>query len=1386
MEQHKLKSNLGLLICSPKAVGEFRIVREVLGAITLLLKRMHVFRYVFLPLPFLFSSILFSQEVPPAKTGISPIEIWEAGLPSIENFSTSDYKSSPQNWGFAEGSNGFIYAANTNGVLQYDGVNWTTIPLPNKGLVRSIAAGVDGKIYVGGVNEVGYLAPNAIGSMQFHSLRSFLDEEYREFRDVWSTVVIGELVYFQFGNALFRWDGTAFKVWKPKEIFGSSFKVGSDLYIDSKGVGILKLDGETLHIIPGGQLVVADRAKIEGILSQEDSKLLLITARFGMSIFNGQHIIRFNEESNVVFRQNRIYKSVRLSGGDYAMATTTNGLYIIDGNTGAIKKRIGKKQGLISDVLFSVYEDSFGAIWVGSDNGISRIDWASPFRIFNEYNGINERVRSAMYHKGRLYVDSKGLYEMVKNDSVQEIYTPSFKKIKGIENTIESMIPYEDNILAFNAQFIFIINANNKLLHKERHNFTFTSIRRSSIDTSTLYLSSLEGNLFESKYKNKQWIVAPEPILQVDGNIENITEISNGDLWLQTNYRGLYFAEKQTEQTNSEKRFALKKYDTLSGLPTMTYNFLYRFNDRVYVTADDGMYRFNENAQAFEKDSLLNNQYNTNVDAYGYMGRSKNGTIWQTVREGFTNKLYTLNDGILNEVSEFNAYSDFDIYSMEFLEDIPLLLGLKGMLAYNPKQTRPSNKQLVTQLTKVFVNGDSLVYAGANASTINTEAIEFSYAQNNLNFEYTLPYYNKSQHNSYQSYLEGYDTSWSSWTQETNRNYTNIPAGTYRFKVRSKNIYNEMGDTDSYKFIIDAPWYQTWWAYVLYVLLALGLVLLIIRWRSKELKKQNKNLEKTIAQRTLEIRHKNEILNHQTEKLVELNEVKTRLFSNVSHEFRTPLTVILGMTDTLKSDFDNQISKNTEKSLEMIRRNGKNLLHLVNKLLDLAKIESGSMELELVQTDVVPFIKYFSESFHSLAEAKNINLTIYSEIEALNMDIDVNKLGAIISNLLSNAVKFTPENGKIIVHLNKIEQQEKQSLTIKIIDNGQGLDGKDIAHVFNRFYQVSNTSQRQQLGTGIGLSLTKEFVELMNGNISVESSIGKGTTFTVQLPITQNAIKNEMPTNTIEPAFREAPPKHKKELSLEATTSDLPLLLIIEDNMDVALYLETCLQGKYQTIHALDGAIGIKMAFENIPDIIISDVMMPNMNGYEVCATLKADERTDHIPIILLTAKVSSEDRLTGLTHGADAYLAKPFNKKELFTRLDQLILLRKKLIRKLEQNGFSSVLNEKVENPQTKFVQQVIRIVLTHLDNVNFGPTMLSEEMRLSESQIYRKLKSITDKSTAVFIRSVRLQKAKGLLQTSNKTVSEVAYEVGFNDPSWFSRSFKDEFGVPPSDYCK
>lgn len=504
----------------------------------------------------------------------------------------------------------------------------------------------------------------------------------------------------------------------------------------------------------------------------------------------------------------------------------------------------------------------------------------------------------------------------------------------------------------------------------------------------------------------------------------------------------------------------------------------------------------------------------------------------------------------------------------------------------------------------------------------------------------------------------------------------------------------------------------------------------------------------------------------------ELAQFKTRFYTNLTHEFRTPLTVIQGMA--------NRILGNPE-SKAMILRNSQSLLILVNQMLDLQKLDAKALPTNWVQGDIIAYLRYLAEPFVVLAKDKNIHLTIYDENPVLQMDFDTNHIKQMLDNLLSNAVKFTPADGEILLHL----QQVDDHLQIKVKDNGIGIPTNQQVAIFDRFYQTNPTNRQQSTGTGIGLALAKELIELMDGTIKVESAPNKGTTFTVLLPIINNAplltvqqlrsaqnLPAILEKDTVSSAFQS--PVHLK--------IDVPKVLIIEDNADVLKFLALTLKDNYELSTARDGQAGLTQALETIPDLIISDIMMPIMDGLEVCKRLKTDERTSHIPVILLTAKASKANQLEGLTEGADVYLTKPFDPQELLIRIDKLLENRRKLqAYYLQWNPFKP--SKQVQpTKESAFLLKVKHIIEQQLSDENFGVLQLCHALHLSRMQVHRKLKAVCDKSTAQFIRELRLQKAHQLLKTTDLTVAEVAYSVGFADPNYFSKAFLAFFGYLPS----
>jgi len=529
-------------------------------------------------------------------------------------------------------------------------------------------------------------------------------------------------------------------------------------------------------------------------------------------------------------------------------------------------------------------------------------------------------------------------------------------------------------------------------------------------------------------------------------------------------------------------------------------------------------------------------------------------------------------------------------------------------------------------------------------------------------------------------------------------------------------------------------------------------------------------------------------------KLKELNDFKTRLYTNITHEFRTPLTVIAGMADQMKENPKEWFSE----GIIMIKRNSGRLLLLVNQILDLSKIESGKIEMNYHQGDFISYLKYLITNTQSFAESKKLKLHFHSEQDILMMDFDDVKIQQVINNLLSNAVKFTPENGHIYVLIREVKNIEgiknTQKVQIKIKDTGIGIHEAVLPFIFDRFYQVDDSSIRFGEGSGIGLALVKELVKLMQGEINVTSRVDEGTEFTLILPITKVAPKFKSFTQQ---AYFDAPSSQSnvnvvpienihtepEKVNLKFIASKQTILLI-EDNSDVVAYIASLIQKDYNFLVGKDGLEGIEIALQNIPDLIITDVMMPYKDGFEVCRTLKTNIKTCHIPIIMLTAKSDLESKLEGLENGADDYIMKPFNKSELLVRIKNSLHLRIKL-----QEHYLSILNadegekdyDEEDSLDKQFLQKLKSVVEFNIQDFEFTVELLCKEMNMSHSQLHRKITALTGLSPVKFIRDRRLSRSKSLLKNKELSINLIATQVGFQDPGYFSRIFKQEVGVTP-----
>ncbi len=528
-------------------------------------------------------------------------------------------------------------------------------------------------------------------------------------------------------------------------------------------------------------------------------------------------------------------------------------------------------------------------------------------------------------------------------------------------------------------------------------------------------------------------------------------------------------------------------------------------------------------------------------------------------------------------------------------------------------------------------------------------------------------------------------------------------------------------------------------------------------------------------------------IEREKERIVNLEEFKSRFFTNLTHELRTPLTLISGMAREISED----PKRWAIEGAEIISRNAGNLLNLINQILDLSKIENGSLEVRMIRGDIVSYVGYVVDAFNGHAYAKKIQMHFLSDEEEIIMDYDPDMYMTILSNLISNAIKFTPENGNVYVQLTVQKSESHFVLDITVRDTGIGIPVESLSHIFERFYQAENNGKIKGLGTGIGLSLVNELVKLLNGEIKVKSNTDKGTQFNLIFPITTNAkmlpvsIPKERISRDVKDFYTPVNADVVEEILMDA--EEKPEVLIIEDNADVMKFLQVCLGDLFQLSFAHDGQEGINKAIETVPDLLISDVMMPVKDGLAVCKELKLHQITSHIPIILLSAKADLDSRVEGLESGADVYLLKPFDKRELRAQMTSLLEQRS------EHQARYADLSVPLQKPvnevnarEDEFVERVRNSVLAHLDDANFSVMHLCRAVFLSRTQLHKKLKALTGQSASLFIRQIRLFAGLNLLKTTDLSISEIAYLVGFDDPNYFTRCFTQEFGSPPSETRK
>jgi signal transduction histidine kinase/ligand-binding sensor domain-containing protein/DNA-binding response OmpR family regulator len=693
-----------------------------------------------------------------------------------------------------------------------------------------------------------------------------------------------------------------------------------------------------------------------------------------------------------------------------------------------------------------------------------------------------------------------------------------------------------------------------------------------------------------------------------------------------------------------------------------------------------------------------------------------------------------------------------------------------GFYSFYPQQFLQSEQSFNLVVSDILINNkllmgeDSKIVAAQNVTELN-----LAHDQNNIVLKYSALDFRAPEITKFLTKLEGYDDVWRPSAADRTANYFNVPPGHYTFHVKAFNAFGSKA-IKTLAINITPPWWKTWWAYSTYGVLTL---LLVMAGRREIVRRER-------LRATFELEHL------QLQKAKEIDKAKSTFFTNISHEFRTPLTLIKGYSADLLEEYAH-VPK-TKDRLKMIGKNSDLLLKLINQLMDLARVESGTLVVVKSECHVNSFVTNLTNSFSSLAVQRKLNLSFsLPEVSCVAL-VDQSKLETILVNLISNAIKFTPSGGTVDVQasldLNGSTEQSMPSeniLCIRVVDTGIGIPGDKTLRVFERFYQINDS--HKEVGTGVGLSLVQEFAELMKGTVTVTSELDKGSVFTVSVPVSVlRLVGQESPVIEVHESLEKVSQTNGEENGAAGKSK----ILVVEDNEDLIRFIVSSLGPDYHFLEATDGSQGLETARSEIPDVIITDIMMPRMDGMQLTKKLRADFRTSHIPILMLTAKASESDKLKGLALGADDYLTKPFNKKELVFKIQNSIAGRSRLREQLRIELMREAPTFQAESADEKFMLKVRTIILDRLADENLNVDFLASEIGLSRAQFYRKITALTGLPVNELIKSFRLQKAAKLLDQEWGPVSQVAYEVGFSNPSYFTKCFREEFGVLPSEYAQ
>jgi len=1289
---------------------------------------------------------------------------FNTGELEIKSYSPRDFAAHGQNWEIHHASDNMLYIGNRYGILEFDGSSWSLIPSIDRRTVFSLAEDSDGSIYAGAEQMFAKLSAGDDGTKIFTSLNHLLPVD----------MIPGSIRYlassgegrflFTDQQQIYLFDGETIEIQdlpvrlpllSIQTIHENIILIGGDgktfRYKDGKAEQITELSGRNVSALTDageGRILAATQSGLVMISPQTSDQIEIPAAR-GVD-YNSVLALRVNSRSEII------------------MGTDRNGVYLFSPE-GELIRHLTAGNGLSDNAVNRLGTDRDGGVWISQSRTLTRLGAPSNLTIYSDSEGLYGVVEQNLVYRGERYISGNaGVHRMRPAFSETR---PLFEKVEGIDEECYDMVTTNEGLLVACISGVYRVQGlQSELIIRVPGSIVLTP---SEMIESMIYLGTTDG-FYRLSNSGSGWQLQGGKLPGISGFIRHIVETDDGSVWVATRLGNL---QRISGIDGAPDSHQVETFGPKNGLPESRYRVFNLFGEAI-ASSSGGLFRFDDGV--FNPDV----RFQGLIPGDGMPNRmAVTGDSTILFSTGYENgKLVRGEDGLYKMVllaaGRFPWQLTHSVQSGE--EGDAWYGGHYGIAKINIKEIKPgqiTRTPLIRQIASV--QADSLF------ALLPTEPLQLENSLNGLRFSFVTPAFDPVYKEYRTRLLSKGSGNWSEWASGQEREFSSLQSGNYQFQVQARVGPETESDITSYQFAVLPPWYLSTSAMAVWGVFLTGLIVGFIRYRTARLKKYNLELERIILERTEEISQQKEKIEGQAEKLKRLDKLKSNFFTNLSHEFRTPLTLIRGPLEDLKSEKYGKLNNRQKELAALSHHNSHKLLHLINQLLELSKVEAGFVKLSPEDLQLDEFIRSIYYAFLPLAERHSVDFQFRAPDKTLFCRCDPDKIEKMVSNLLSNAFKAVAKDGRIVLELDVVSDQEDTLIRINVTDNGMGIPSEKLVSIFDRYEQGGTKNNTGQSGSGIGLNLVRELADLHGGTIRAESEPGIKTCFCLQLPFIKAesiSLDEQKVDEVYQPdVVNGTRPGHTFPAN-GTEGDDVTTVLVVDDNPDIRFYISNHLKNQFRVLEADSGISGVELAEKHLPDLIISDVMMPGMDGIEMVGKLKSNRETDSIPIIFLTARASERQKVEGIGTGVDDYLTKPFNPDELVARVKNLMKNRKELRQKYSGQLTVETLELEIESVDELFMKQVTEVIGIRMRDPDFSSDELAREISMSVSSLQRKIKVVCGLTPNQLIRKTRVAQAKKHLQQGLGNISEIAFAVGFNSLSYFTRAFKQEYGESPS----